>query len=129
MNCCYKYFPLLIVSVSACFIGNQENNQPPRQHYGNSSAAKNVRDIINRTLQTALHLSPNGHMFNLIFENVKLPIHGIKCQNQQCALIIESMSLKIKALIPSHPPEALALSFRVSHLKVHVRTMVDIVSK
>ncbi len=67
-------------------------------------------------------------MFNLIFENVQLPIHGIKSQNQQCALIIKSMSLKIKALIPSYSPKIYALSFRVSHLKVNVRTMVDMVN-
>ncbi len=128
MQSCHNQLPPFIVFVSACFIGKQENTQPPCKHYGNSSAAKNVRDIITRPMQTTLHLSPNDHAYNLMFENVNLPIHWITCENQQCALIIESMSLKIKVLIPSHSPDTHALSFRVSRLKVHVRTSVEIVN-
>ncbi len=75
MHSCYNQLPLLVVFVSACFIGNQENSQPPCQHNGNSSDVKNVRDIITRPLQTRLHLSPNDHKYNLIFENGNLPIH------------------------------------------------------
>ncbi len=110
-------------------MGNHEGHKhDPCEHFGISSTAKNVRDIVSRPLKTTYQVYPLNDFYDVVFEDASVPLSGIMCQFNKCTVIIKSISLRISAILPSTTHLIYPQSLLLSQFKVNVRASDEVVN-
>ncbi len=67
--------------------------------------------------------------YSFVFEDVNVPLSGIKCQFQHCTVAIGSASLEVTSFYSSVPQRSYTASVQLPHFMVNVRTSNEAVKR